>query len=141
MDDFENFEFIDYTTSGPWERFITQIEDSLRSWGLVDRSLGVLDPACIAATREANSTNSSDKSSGDQVGGSQQSQTQGGNKRPELVFQLKEMLSLDDATYALSYQYHPAKAQASAGAKRVDLDFLPTTLEGTQHQASIVGRR
>ncbi|KAF9292414.1 Rab3 GTPase-activating protein catalytic subunit [Mortierella alpina] len=135
MDDFENFEFIDYTTSGPWERFITQIEDSLRSWGLVDRSLGVLDPACIAATREANSTNSSDQSSGDQVGGSQQSQTQGGNKRPEQVFQLKEMLSLDDATYALSYQYHPAKAQASAGAKRVDLDFLPTTLEGTQHHS------
>src|SRR5690554_5463565 len=48
MDDFENFEFIDYTTSGPWERFITQIEDSLRTWGLTDRSLGVFDPDAIA---------------------------------------------------------------------------------------------
>ncbi|CAO3564179.1 unnamed protein product [Mortierella alpina] len=45
------------------------------------------------------------------------------------------MLSLDDATYALSYQYHPAKARASAGAKRIDLDFLPTTLDGTQHHS------
>ncbi|KAF9989724.1 Rab3 GTPase-activating protein catalytic subunit [Mortierella antarctica] len=137
MDDFENFEFIDYTTSGPWERFITQIEDSLRSWGLVDRSLGVLDPACIETARESDSANNTEKSSGDQVGGDQksQSQSQGCNKRTKEIYQLKEMLSLGDATYALSYQYHPAKARASAGAKRIDLDFLPTTLEGTQHHS------
>ncbi|KAF9565313.1 Rab3 GTPase-activating protein catalytic subunit [Mortierella alpina] len=142
MDDFENFEFIDYTTSGPWERFITQIEDSLRSWGLVDRSLGVFDPACIAAVRE-DSTGNTAKTSADQVGGDQQNQSQsqsqsqspGSRKRAEQVYQLKEMLSLDDATYALSYQYHPAKARASAGAKRIDLEFLPTMLEGTQHHS------
>ncbi|KAF9962263.1 Rab3 GTPase-activating protein catalytic subunit [Mortierella alpina] len=137
MDDFENFEFIDYTTSGPWERFITQIEDSLRSWGLVDKSLGVLDPACIAAAQEPKCTTGTgaDQASDDQADVEPQSQSQGSKKRSEQVYQLKEMLSLDDATYALSYQYHPAKALASTGAKRIDLDFLPTTLDGIQHHS------
>ncbi|KAG0266023.1 Rab3 GTPase-activating protein catalytic subunit [Mortierella polycephala] len=143
MDDFENFEFIDYTTSGPWERFITQIEDSLRTWGLTDRSLGVFDPDAIASTEAAAAAVSQTSSrinpvnrdaGGDLDNGSHghaYDHTTGEEKSP--VYQLKEMLSLDDATYALSYQYHPAKARLAAGAERIDLDFLPITLEGTQH--------
>ncbi|KAF9195909.1 Rab3 GTPase-activating protein catalytic subunit [Haplosporangium sp. Z 11] len=143
MDDFENFEFIDYTTSGPWERFITQIEDSLRTWGLTDRSLGVFDPDTIAATETAAAAapqtsshrNPMDRDTrGDldnESHGHTCDQSTGEGKSP--VYQLKEMLSLDDATYALSYQYHPAKARLAAGVERIDLDFLPITLEGTQH--------
>ncbi|KAF9126220.1 Rab3 GTPase-activating protein catalytic subunit [Mortierella sp. 14UC] len=144
MDDFENFEFIDYTTSGPWERFITQIEDSLRSWGLVDNSLGVFDPAAIAASEDGSDTSSpevknSDKSntsSNKDHGNSDNTnpQTTSSPKSPKSkVYQLREMLSLDDATYALSYQYHPAKIRLAAGVERIDLDFLPNSLEGVTH--------
>ncbi|KAF8926731.1 Rab3 GTPase-activating protein catalytic subunit [Dissophora ornata] len=137
MEDFENFEFIDYTTSGPWERFITQIEDSLRSWGLVDGKLGVLDPATVAATQPTDSS-AQIHTSEDHFGTKQGDQGDGHihlddkmNSAP--LYQLREMLSLDDATYALSYHYHPAKARAAAGIERIDHDFLPTTLEGIQH--------
>ncbi|KAF9097106.1 Rab3 GTPase-activating protein catalytic subunit [Mortierella sp. AD031] len=143
MDDFENFEFIDYTTSGPWERFITQIEDSLRSWGLVDNSLGVFDPAIITATESTTSStsdtmspNSSSKGK-DNGGGGGDNSTSSCTNSPESpkskVYQLREMLSLDDATYALSYQYHPAKMRLAEGVERIDLDFLPTSLDGIHH--------
>ncbi|KAF9146625.1 Rab3 GTPase-activating protein catalytic subunit [Mortierella sp. GBA39] len=137
MDDFENFEFIDYTTSGPWERFITQIEDSLRSWGLVDNSLGVFDPAAIAASQ---SVGSDDLSAPNIAGVSSSSdgtatQTHSPKNPKSKVYQLREMLSLDDATYALSYQYHPAKIRLAEGVERIDLDFLPISLDGVVHHS------
>ncbi|KAG9063778.1 Rab3 GTPase-activating protein catalytic subunit [Linnemannia hyalina] len=137
MDDFENFEFIDYTTSGPWERFITQIEDSLRSWGLVDNSLGVFDPAAIAASQ---SVGSDDLSTPNLAGVGSSSdgtatQTHSPKSPKSKVYQLREMLSLDDATYALSYQYHPAKIRLAEGVERIDLDFLPISLEGVVHHS------
>jgi hypothetical protein len=145
MDDFENFEFIDYTTSGPWERFITQIEDSLRSWGLVDNSLGVFDPTAIAASQDGSDAMSTpnpetgasstgkghNNSSSSNENNSAQSRSPKGHKSK--VYQLREMLSLDDATYALSYQYHPAKIRLAEGVERIDLDFLPNSLEGIVH--------
>lgn len=145
MDDFENFEFIDYTTSGPWERFITQIEDSLRSWGLVDNSLGVFDPVAIAAsevgsdakltpnpaTGVSSTGNNHVNSSSSNDNTTAQSHSPKSSKAK--VYQLREMLSLDDATYALSYQYHPAKIRLAEGVERIDLDFLPNTLEGVVH--------
>ncbi|KAF9340322.1 Rab3 GTPase-activating protein catalytic subunit [Linnemannia elongata] len=137
MDDFENFEFIDYTTSGPWERFITQIEDSLRSWGLVDNSLGVFDPTTIAASEDGSSD---DLSTPNPAGVSSSSdgataQTHSPKSPKSKVYQLREMLSLDDATYALSYQYHPAKIRLAEGVERIDLDFLPVSLEGVVHHS------
>ncbi|KAG0377447.1 Rab3 GTPase-activating protein catalytic subunit [Mortierella sp. AD032] len=145
MDDFENFEFIDYTTSGPWERFITQIEDSLRSWGLVDNSLGVFDPAAIAASEEGSDTMSpglNNNIKGNTINNKEHGSnsenpnlpTSSSPKSPKSkVYQLREMLSLDDATYALSYQYHPAKIRLAEGVERIDLDFLPNSLEGVVH--------
>ncbi|KAI9233014.1 MAG: Rab3 GTPase-activating protein catalytic subunit-domain-containing protein [Podila humilis] len=127
MDDFENFEFIDYTTSGPWERFITQIEDSLRSWGLVNQSLGVFDPSTAPEPepkKEAYKHNAPD------VDSSRRQSTSS-----ERVYQLKEMLSLDDATYAFSYHYHPAMAKLASGLVGVDLEFLPTKLDGVHHHS------
>ncbi|KAF9152879.1 Rab3 GTPase-activating protein catalytic subunit [Linnemannia schmuckeri] len=144
MDDFENFEFIDYTTSGPWERFITQIEDSLRSWGLVDNSLGVFDPAAIAASEDSGSDDTSTpnparvSSTGKDRSSSRDStvtQTHSPKNSTSKVYQLREMLSLDDATYALSYQYHPAKIRLAEGVERIDLDFLPISLEGVAHHS------
>ncbi|KAG0280529.1 Rab3 GTPase-activating protein catalytic subunit [Linnemannia exigua] len=146
MDDFENFEFIDYTTSGPWERFITQIEDSLRSWGLVDNSLGVFDPAAIAASEDGSNTmspglnnnvNSNTINNKDRNNSSNENPNPSRTSTPKSlqpkVYQLREMLSLDDATYALSYQYHPAKIRLAEGVERIDLDFLPNSLEGVVH--------
>ncbi|KAF9920985.1 Rab3 GTPase-activating protein catalytic subunit [Linnemannia zychae] len=141
MDDFDNFEFIDYTTSGPWERFITQIEDSLRSWGLVNGSLGVFDPADIMTCDDGLSSqssspdvakiiNSSGESNNDNTGNIQAHSPMSPKAK---VYQHREMLSLDDATYALSYQYHPAKVCLAAGVDRIDLDFLPNSLEGVLH--------
>ncbi|KAG0298839.1 Rab3 GTPase-activating protein catalytic subunit [Linnemannia gamsii] len=145
MDDFENFEFIDYTTSGPWERFITQIEDSLRTWGLVDNSLGVFDPVAIAASEVGSDATSTPnpatgvRSTGNDHGNTNSSnnnataQSRSPNGSKSKVYQLREMLSLDDATYALSYQYHPAKIRLAEGVERIDLDFLPNSLEGVVH--------
>ncbi|KAG0370057.1 Rab3 GTPase-activating protein catalytic subunit-domain-containing protein [Gamsiella multidivaricata] len=146
MDDFENFEFIDYTTSGPWERFITQIEDSLRSWGLVDRNLGVFDPATITATEAAKAAAQSGEPAHGANGNEPTDRGQENHIRVDSnspddgssatkAYQLREMLSLDDATYALTYHYHPAKARAAAGVERIDMDFLPTLLEGVQHHS------
>ncbi|KAF9424164.1 Rab3 GTPase-activating protein catalytic subunit [Podila epigama] len=144
MDDFENFEFIDYTTSGPWERFITQIEDSLRAWGLVHGSLGVLDPATLSKghTTDAtagsnqrdksdNNTYNNDISPKDGMGCSQDNSPPGS----ERSHQLKDMLSLDDATFAFSYHYHPAMAKLAEGVDGIDLEFLPTTLDGVRYHS------
>ncbi|KAG0088466.1 Rab3 GTPase-activating protein catalytic subunit [Podila epicladia] len=132
MDDFENFEFIDYTTSGPWERFITQIEDSLRSWGLVNQSLGIFDPS---TTLEPEPTDKAKdeacKRSRTPDVDSNQDQLSSSNG----VYQLKEMLSLDDATYAFSYHYHPAMAKLASGLDGVDLEFLPIKLDGVHHHS------
>ncbi|KAI1315048.1 Rab3 GTPase-activating protein catalytic subunit [Mortierella claussenii] len=153
MDDFENFEFIDYTTSGPWERFITQIEDSLRSWGLVDNKLGVFDPAVIAASERAAAESAELTDShvtadvhrvperhhdGSSRDARADAHTYSSDSKPAStspIYQLREMLSLDDATYALSYHYHPAKARAAAGVERIDQEFLPIKLEGFQHHS------
>lgn len=142
MDDFENFEFIDYTTSGPWERFITQIEDTLRTWGLVDRSLGLLDPDHLSSNRSADQ--SQVKHPKDRKHGSKphpapdqttapRASNQPTSQKNGSVYQLREMISLDDAPYALSYQYHPGGTRLSAGDERIDLNFLPPFLEGVQH--------
>ncbi|KAI8359246.1 Rab3 GTPase-activating protein catalytic subunit-domain-containing protein [Mortierella sp. GBAus27b] len=136
MDDFENFEFIDYTTSGPWERFITQIEESLRSWGLVDKKLGVFDPATIAEQHAEDNIaggNSSSPRTHAHGAGTHDTSTNGQKPQSQQTYQVREMLSLDDATYALSYHYHPAKTKIAEGADRIDLDFLPTTLDGVQY--------
>ncbi|KAG0360087.1 Rab3 GTPase-activating protein catalytic subunit [Podila minutissima] len=132
MDDFENFEFIDYTTSGPWERFITQIEDSLRSWGLVNHSLGVFDPSTAPKPEPTDKAkDEARKRSGTPDVDSNQDQFSSLNR----VYQLKEMLSLDDATYAFSYHYHPAMVKLAAGLDGVDLEFLPTKLDGVHHHS------
>ncbi|KAF9315380.1 Rab3 GTPase-activating protein catalytic subunit [Podila horticola] len=132
MDDFENFEFIDYTTSGPWERFITQIEDSLRSWGLVNQSLGVFDPSTAPEPEPIDKAkDKSCKGSGSPGVDSNQGQFSSSDR----VYQLKEMLSLDDASYAFSYHYHPAMAKLALGLDGVDLEFLPTKLAGVRHHS------
>ncbi|KAF9917142.1 Rab3 GTPase-activating protein catalytic subunit [Lobosporangium transversale] len=160
MDDFDNFEFIDYTTSGPWERFITQIEDSLRSWGLVNGKLGVFDPAVFAVTEASDATvgaepvkkqpamtmaatsnidksddEYSDNDTGEAGNNRGSSDSTNNNNNNNRSYQVREMLSLDDATYALSYHYHPAKARVAAGVERIDLEFLPISLEGVQHHS------
>ncbi|GJJ69960.1 Rab3 GTPase-activating protein catalytic subunit [Entomortierella parvispora] len=142
MDDFENFEFIDYTTSGPWERFITQIEDTLRTWGLVDRSLGLLDPALLSQS-STNPSKGRGKHSKDTEHGSQPhpgpDQTEASkpsnhsSQKKSPVYHLREMISLDDAPYTLSYQYHPGGTKMAAGDERIDPNFLPTLLDGVQH--------
>ncbi|KAG0030955.1 Rab3 GTPase-activating protein catalytic subunit [Podila clonocystis] len=132
MDDFENFEFIDYTTSGPWERFITQIEDSLRSWGLVNQSLGVFEPPTAPEPEPTNKAkDEACKCSGAPGVDSNQDQFSSSDR----VYQLKDMLSLDDATYAFSYHYHPAMTKLASGLDGVDLEFLPTKLDGTHHHS------
>ncbi|KAF9359635.1 Rab3 GTPase-activating protein catalytic subunit [Mortierella sp. AD094] len=127
MDDFENFEFIDYTTSGPWERFITQIEDSLRSLGLVNKKRSLFEPRTTATAEDQSGNPSHTSEHIDHHGDNNSGSTQ--------AYQLREMLTLDDATYSLSYHYNPARTRAAAGVERIDLEFLPKTLEGVRHHS------
>jgi len=149
-DDFESFEFIDYTASGPWERFIVQIEDCLKQWGLVHNSYGVFNPNVMPSSSETSldldreiaqaigedhhrhaetgamgvkmdATLSSSTSNTAAVGGESK------------VYQHEETISLDGASYQLCYRYHPAKARMASGVEHIDLDFLPLSLEGIQH--------
>ncbi|KAF9391661.1 Rab3 GTPase-activating protein catalytic subunit [Mortierella sp. AD011] len=127
MDDFENFEFIDYTTSGPWERFITQIEDSLRSFGLTNKKRSLFEPR---TTVSVEGRTGSPSHTSEHIG--HHGEDNSGSAQP---YQLREMLTLDDATYSLSYHYNPARSRAAAGAERIDLEFLPKTLEGVRHHS------
>ncbi|KAF9302458.1 Rab3 GTPase-activating protein catalytic subunit [Mortierella antarctica] len=131
MDDFESFEFIDYTTSGPWERFIIQIEDCLKKWGLTHNSYGVFDPSHSSPS----STTNSGSPSGQDSDNTHPSSTLSTPPSPPVreLYHRKEIVTLDEASYLLSYQYHPAKARILAGVQGIDLDFLPTTLESIQH--------
>ncbi|KAF9906522.1 Rab3 GTPase-activating protein catalytic subunit [Linnemannia zychae] len=174
-DDFENFEFIDYTTSGPWEKFIIQIESCLKQWGLVHNSYGVFNPNRMPAVvdenmdldqelalalhdndnnnRKANTTataaaatNASPTSStlgtGNNSGGgavnsntNQYSSTNVYQYSSTNVYQHDSTVTFEDVPYILSYRYHPAKARIASGVERIDLDFLPTTLEGSEYHS------
>ncbi|KAK3817950.1 MAG: Rab3 GTPase-activating protein catalytic subunit-domain-containing protein [Linnemannia gamsii] len=168
-DDFENFEFIDYTTSGPWEKFIIQIESCLKQWGLVHNSYGVFNPKRMPATDEnmdldqelalalhdnderkasttaaaanadATATKASPTSNKAGTGSSSSSGAvnSDASQDPSLsnVYQHDSTVTLDGVPYILSYRYHPAKARIASGVERIDLDFLPTTLEGFEHHS------
>ncbi|KAG0278515.1 Rab3 GTPase-activating protein catalytic subunit [Linnemannia exigua] len=166
-DDFENFEFIDYTTSGPWEKFIIQIESCLKQWGLVHNSYGVFNPKRMPATdenmdldqelalalhdndeRKANTTTATESADATVAKASPTSNKAGSSRSsgvvdsnasqvPSLsnVYQHDSTVTLDGVPYTLSYRYHPAKARIASGVERIDLDFLPTTLEGFEHHS------
>ncbi|KAF9418232.1 Rab3 GTPase-activating protein catalytic subunit, partial [Podila epigama] len=143
MDDFESFEFIDYTTSGPWEKFIIQIEDCLKKWGLVHNSYGIFDPSPHVHATAVDNDDLADALADHTFAPEATTGTDSNKDKKELpetssppeheLYHRKEIVSLEDASYLLSYQYHPAKARIMAGVQGVDLDFLPTTLEGIQH--------
>ncbi|KAG0088473.1 Rab3 GTPase-activating protein catalytic subunit [Podila epicladia] len=132
MDDFESFEFIDYTTSGPWERFIIQIEDCLKKWGLVHNSYGVFDPSHSSPSSTTTNSGSLSGQDSDNTSSSSTPSTPPSPPAREL-YHRKEIVTLDEVSYLLSYQYHPAKACILAGVQGIDLDFLPTTLKSIQH--------
>ncbi|KAG9067430.1 Rab3 GTPase-activating protein catalytic subunit [Linnemannia hyalina] len=159
-DDFENFEFIDYTTSGPWEKFIIQIESCLKQWGLVHNSYGVFNPKRMPATddnmdldqelalalRDDNTrptpllpppknASPSSPSSPSNKAGPTDSDAAIQKSSFSNVYQHDSIVTLDGDSYTLSYRYHPAKARIASGVERVDLDFLPTTLEGIEHHS------
>ncbi|KAG0056418.1 Rab3 GTPase-activating protein catalytic subunit [Gryganskiella cystojenkinii] len=162
-DDFESFEFIDYTASGPWERFIVQIEDCLKQWGLVHNSLGVFNPNVMPSStettldldREIAQAIGEDYHGGNHThnnisrrggGGGGRAGTRHGSAttgplsstpsihQPESkVYQHEETITFNDVSYQLCYRYHPAKARMASGVEHIDLDFLPLALEGIQH--------
>lgn len=157
-DDFENFEFIDYTASGPWEKFIIQIESCLKQWGLVHNSYGVFNPKRMPATEEnmdldqelalalhdnsqatpsANASPSTLQSSSlslsPNAAGTPSTDAASKGSSLSNVYQHDAIVTLEGDSYTLSYRYHPAKARIASGVERVDLDFLPTTLEGFEH--------
>ncbi|KAF9911606.1 Rab3 GTPase-activating protein catalytic subunit, partial [Lobosporangium transversale] len=158
QDDFDNFEFIDYTTSGPWERFIVQIEDCLKQWGLIHNSYGVFNPTLMPTTPTNDVLNLNKELAlaidGDQkdilqhnpnlnttttpltatilnpdISSNNGSSGTSGNS----VYQHNAIVTLDRDSYVLSYSYHPAKARMAVGVEQIDLDFLPTKLEGHEH--------
>ncbi|KAI8600714.1 Rab3 GTPase-activating protein catalytic subunit-domain-containing protein [Dissophora ornata] len=149
-DDLDSFEFIDYTTSGPWERFIVQIEDCLKHWGLVHNSYGVFNPnvmptsegtgqdldqelALALGEEQPNSdTTLRTHAAADETTGAASIQA-GGAGSLSKVYQHNATVTLDSTSYTLSYRYHPAKARLAAGVERIDLDFLPASLEGLDH--------
>ncbi|KAF8939737.1 Rab3 GTPase-activating protein catalytic subunit [Haplosporangium gracile] len=157
-DDFENFEFIDYTTSGPWEKFIIQIESCLKQWGLVHNSYGVfnpkrmpenmnLDQELALALHDDNTqstpppaeASASPTSALSPSSWSNEAGTTGSDATSQVSslsnYQHDSTVTLDGDSYTLSYRYHPAKARIATGVERVDLDFLPTTLEGFEHHS------
>ncbi|KAG0197191.1 Rab3 GTPase-activating protein catalytic subunit [Mortierella sp. GBA30] len=146
-EDFESFEFIDYTTSGPWERFIVQIEDCLKHWGLVQNSYGVFNPnvmpttegavnldheLALALREDSQSPNSSPifTTSPPEENVSTDSATAASK-----VYQHSATVTFDSDAYVLSYQYHPVRARMASGVEQIDLDFLPTKLEGIEHHS------
>ncbi|KAF9585068.1 Rab3 GTPase-activating protein catalytic subunit [Lunasporangiospora selenospora] len=179
QDDLESFEFVDYTTSGPWERFIIQIEDALKNWGLVGNGYGVFSPDLMPTTsedvtsldhaiaqaidddtgfipsrqRQGSSLSSSVEAAATTATAAAAADTKSqprmktltnltagsstatapSTSKQEEVYQYSTTVTLDTASYTLSYLYHPAKARIASGVERVDLDFLPTVLEGTEH--------
>ncbi|KAG0243650.1 Rab3 GTPase-activating protein catalytic subunit, partial [Mortierella sp. GBA43] len=139
-DDLENFEFIDYTTSGPWERFIVQIEDCLKQWGLVSNNYGVFNPDVMPTTEVAVNLDQElalALNDDQPPGGTATSEPVGAGTVPagslSMTYQHSTTVTLEDASYILSYLYHPAKARIAVGVERIDLDFLPTSLEGQEH--------
>ncbi|KAF9576961.1 Rab3 GTPase-activating protein catalytic subunit [Mortierella alpina] len=153
MDDFESFEFIDYTTAGPWERFIIQIEDSLKQWGLVHNSYGVFNPNVMPTTEgsvnldqelawalneEQHLTQSSPPSSATlppAINCGTDVDPASSAPLPSRVYQHSATVTLESDSYLLTYHYHPAKARIASGVEQIDLDFLPTSLEGVQHHS------
>lgn len=159
-DDFENFEFIDYTTSGPWEKFIIQIESCLKQWGLVHNSYGVFNPKRMPTTDDnmdldqelalalhddntrpsplppppKNASPSSLSSPSNEAGATDTDAAKQNASLPN-VYQHDSTVTLDGDSYTLCYRYHPAKARIASGVERVDLDFLPSTLEGFEHHS------
>ncbi|KAF8984584.1 Rab3 GTPase-activating protein catalytic subunit [Entomortierella lignicola] len=143
QDDFDNFEFIDYTTSGPWEKFIVQIEDCLKQWGLVHNSYGVFNPKVMPtsehsldldqelalAINEDRGTSASNINSKTAAA----KHPKGDITSPSRVYQHIATVTLEGVPYTLTYRYHPAKARIAAGVEQIDLDFLPTFLEGQDH--------
>ncbi|KAF9951615.1 Rab3 GTPase-activating protein catalytic subunit, partial [Modicella reniformis] len=139
-EDQDNFEFIDYTTSGPWERFIVQIENCLKQWGLVYNSYGVFNPNVMASTEGAVNLDQElalalkdESHTGDTVASLPVGAETTPTESLSMVYQHNATITLEDASYTLSYRYHPAKARIAAGVERIDLDFLPTSLEGQEH--------
>ncbi|KAK3812069.1 MAG: Rab3 GTPase-activating protein catalytic subunit-domain-containing protein [Benniella sp.] len=141
-EDLENFEFIDYTTSGPWEKFIVQIEDCLKQWGLVHNSFGVFNPDVMPTTEgvvDLDQELALALNDGQEAGGTATTEsvkTAASPSSPALpskVYQHDTTITLEDASYTLTYRYHPAKARIAAGVERIDLDFLPPSLEGQEH--------
>ncbi|CAO3569442.1 unnamed protein product [Mortierella alpina] len=153
MDDFESFEFIDYTTAGPWERFIVQIEDSLKQWGLVHNSYGVFNPNVMPTTEGSVNLDQElawalseeqhlpqaspppalplppTTDSGTDI------ETASPAPLPSRVYQHSATVTLENDSYLLTYHYHPARARIASGVEQIDLDFLPTDLEGLQHHS------
>ncbi|KAG0366907.1 Rab3 GTPase-activating protein catalytic subunit-domain-containing protein [Gamsiella multidivaricata] len=139
-DDFDSFEFIDYTTSGPWERFIVQIENCLKHWGLVHGSYGVFNPSVMPTTEGAIDLDqelalalSEDQQNSDTVADQPVGASKAQPKSLSKVYQHSAPINLENTSYILSYQYHPAKARIAAGVERIDLDFLATSLERQNH--------
>ncbi|KAF9278795.1 Rab3 GTPase-activating protein catalytic subunit [Mortierella alpina] len=54
---------------------------------------------------------------------------------PSRVYQHSATVTLESESYLLTYHYHPAKARIASGVEQIDLDFLPTSLEGVQHHS------
>ncbi|KAF9982527.1 Rab3 GTPase-activating protein catalytic subunit [Mortierella antarctica] len=153
MDDFESFEFIDYTTAGPWERFIIQIEDSLKQWGLVHNSYGVFNPNVMPTTEGSvnldqelawalseeqhlpQSSPSSTTAVPPTANCGTDIDTAFPGPLPSRVHQHSATVTLESDSYLLTYHYHPAKARIASGVEQIDLDFLPTSLEGVQHHS------
>ncbi|KAG0324380.1 Rab3 GTPase-activating protein catalytic subunit, partial [Dissophora globulifera] len=163
-EDFDSFEFIDYTTSGPWEKFIVQIEDCLKHWGLVHNSYGVFNPNVMPTTdgtglnlddelalalnedrpnsdtaahkdpiTASTTTTTATTTAGAAAQASQPAPATSTAEPTAGSYEHNATVTLENTSYVLSYRYHPAKARIAAGVERIDLDFLPISLEGLDH--------
>ncbi|KAG0013817.1 Rab3 GTPase-activating protein catalytic subunit, partial [Entomortierella chlamydospora] len=144
QDDFDNFEFIDYTTSGPWEKFIVQIEDCLKKWGLIHNSYGVFNPKVMPSTEYSldldqelalaiNEDHNTPSSNTNSNAAAASHTNKDDVPSPSKVYQHTATVTLEGVPYTLKYRYHPAKARIAAGVEQIDLDFLPVSLEGQEH--------
>ncbi|ORY05257.1 hypothetical protein K493DRAFT_311078 [Basidiobolus meristosporus CBS 931.73] len=84
-DEDEFFEILDYTPVSYWKRFSILIENVLRKWEISDGSTGVFDDARVNIDQQNASSTAS--------------------------FVVKEILTLEEYSYALSYHYHPVNAK------------------------------
>jgi hypothetical protein len=94
------YEFVDYTSVSPFEKFVTHIEETLYSWGVKDGSYGIFCQQQLNNAKAAIANPSA------------------------VEYTRKETLSMSDDVYQLTYHYHPTTTTTTAAVQPLTADHF-----------------